>query len=216
MVSLKKIIKDSPRNGDVNLTDIYKNSLRNQIYHYFANGETSRLIDDVSKETDIPKEDLLYKVLISPRKPIYYAHPKIAAHFKTWCEKPKKERIEEAIQARLKKKLGGLDKKIRVTDVGTIDVLTETLLIEVKFFKEWKEGVGQLILYGLEYPKHQKVLRLFGSPRTLKNNSNKILTRELIESKCEFLRQVCNDCDFLDIRVEVETELGTDFDESNK
>jgi hypothetical protein len=213
---LNIITKDSPRNCDVNLTDIFQGSLRNQIYHYFANGETSILVDAVSKETDIPKEDLLYKVLISPRKPIYYAHPKIAEHFKIWCEKPPKERIEEAIQARLENELGGLDKKFRVTDVGTIDVLTETLLIEVKFFKEWKEGIGQLILYGLEHPNHKKVLHLFGSFRTLKNGSNKILTDKLIKIKCKLLKQVCNECNFLDIRVDLETKLGTDFDESNK
>lgn len=90
------------------------------------------------------------------------------------------------------------------------------MLIEVKFFKEWKEGIGQLVLYGLEYPNHKKVLHLFGRFRTLKNNSNRILTSELIKSKCKLLKQVCNECNFLDIIVEVETELGTDFDESNK
>jgi hypothetical protein len=59
--------------------------------------------------------------------------------------------------------LGG---KIGVsTNAGAIDLLTENQLIEVKFFKYWKEGVGQLILYGLEYETHQSITLVRQIPR---------------------------------------------------
>jgi hypothetical protein len=40
------------------------------------------------------------------------------------------------------------------TDVGYIDLLTDTLLIEIKAACTWKHGLGQLICYGRYYPHH--------------------------------------------------------------
>lgn len=208
-------IKASSKQGDIDISEIFEKSFRNQIYHYWANKSTLELIEVVSKKTNIPKKDLFYKVLVAPRKPVYYANPIIAEEFRRWCQKPKKNRIEEAIQVRLKEKLNG---EIGVTtDVGAIDVLTKNLLIEVKFFKDWKEGVGQLMVYGLEYKDHQKVLYLFGQAisqtkhdilpelrtRQKKDGSNKLLCLELIRNKCQLL----------DIKVDWDNELGTELDE---
>lgn len=208
-------IKASSKQGDIDISEIFEKSFRNQIYHYWVNKSTLEVIVAVSMETNIPKEDLLYKVLVSPRKPVYYANPIIAEDFRRWCQKPNKKRIEEAIQVRLKEKWNG---EIGVTtDVGAIDILTKNLLIEVKFFKGWKEGVGQLIVYGLEYKNHQKVLHLFGqatsqtkqdiSPelrkKQKKDGSNKLLSLELIRNKCQLLN----------IQVDWDNELGTDLDE---
>lgn len=50
-----------------------------------------------------------------------------------------------------------------VTPVGRIDVLTDRSIIEVKQFNSWKQGIGQLIAYSYYYPKHKKVLALFGN-----------------------------------------------------
>lgn len=47
------------------------------------------------------------------------------------------------------------------TPSGSIDVLSKTELIEVKFYRSWKTAVGQVIAYGHYYPSHTKRLHLF-------------------------------------------------------
>ena len=44
---------------------------------------------------------------------------------------------------------------------GYIDIFSPFLIIEVKVCKGWKGAVGQVICYGIEYPKHTKVIALF-------------------------------------------------------
>lgn len=81
---------------------------------------------------------------------------------------------EYQISKNLHKKLGG--QREVITEVGTIDILTKTQIIEVKNVKGWKGGVGQVIIYGDCYPSHEKRLHLFGHA-----NSK---TKELIEERC--------------------------------
>lgn len=66
-------------------------------------------------------------------------------------------------------KLGG--KREVSTPAGFIDVLTESQLIEVKAVVCWKHAVGQVLMYGLYYPLHQKRIHLFGSCDPEKLNS---------------------------------------------
>ncbi|CAM9444640.1 unnamed protein product, partial [Ectocarpus fasciculatus] len=47
------------------------------------------------------------------------------------------------------------------TPSGSIDVFTKDEVIEVKHFKGWKSGIGQVISYGSHYPSHKKRLHLF-------------------------------------------------------
>jgi hypothetical protein len=47
------------------------------------------------------------------------------------------------------------------TPAGYIDVLTDTLLIEVKEASLWKHAVGQVLVYSHYYPTHKKVIWLF-------------------------------------------------------
>jgi hypothetical protein len=49
-----------------------------------------------------------------------------------------------------------------VTPIGRIDILTPTILIEVKRSKKWKDAIGQLLGYSAYYPQHIKYLYLFG------------------------------------------------------
>ncbi len=69
--------------------------------------------------------------------------------------------IEKEIQNKLAKKLQG--KTEIVTLAGNIDILTSTELIEVKNVKDWKNAVGQVLIYGHYYPSHQKRIHLFGN-----------------------------------------------------
>jgi hypothetical protein len=77
---------------------------------------------------------------------------------KKFCKRSRKS--EKSVQFALAKKLNG---KTEVeTPSGRIDVLTPTELIEVKKIKDWKEALGQVIVYGDYYPSHQKRIHLYG------------------------------------------------------
>ena len=69
---------------------------------------------------------------------------------------------EKQIQHRLHKKLGG---EIEVeTNYGDIDLLTDTQLIEIKKYSDWKCAIGQLIAYSKDYPDREKIMYLFDVP----------------------------------------------------
>ena len=79
---------------------------------------------------------------------------------------------ELEIQKKLQQELGG---EIEVqTDVGFIDLLTNTEIIEIKNGNNWKHAVGQILMYSLEYPNHIKRIHLFD-----------IYKSKSIEEKCE-------------------------------
>ena len=54
-----------------------------------------------------------------------------------------------------------------ITPVGRIDILTPTLIIEVKAIKHWKGALGQVLAYRHFYPNHQPHLILFGKVKPL-------------------------------------------------
>jgi DNA-binding MarR family transcriptional regulator len=68
--------------------------------------------------------------------------------------------IERKVRDSLKTALGG-NAEVK-TPVGRIDLLTDTEIIEVKSIGEWKGALGQLLIYSLHYPNHQKRIHLFG------------------------------------------------------
>lgn len=49
------------------------------------------------------------------------------------------------------------------TPTGFIDVLTSEQIIEVKYFQYWKHAIGQVQMYGLYYPLHEKRVHLYGA-----------------------------------------------------
>ncbi|MBD1857708.1 MULTISPECIES: hypothetical protein [Leptolyngbya] len=49
-----------------------------------------------------------------------------------------------------------------VTEVGRIDVLTATSVIELKVARNWKHGIGQLLTYGFYHPDKDLQLVLVG------------------------------------------------------
>ena len=83
---------------------------------------------------------------------------------------------EKKIQMRMQKEMKG---KIEVyTDVGKIDLLTDSEIIEIKHAAQWKSGVGQLLCYARYKPRNTKRLHLFGDCSYDCND---------IESTCESL-----------------------------
>jgi len=67
---------------------------------------------------------------------------------------------ERKAQIRLAKELKGETEVL--TEVGSIDVLTKTEIIEVKLAKGWKHAIGQVVCYGFYYPSLQKRIHLVG------------------------------------------------------
>ncbi|BAZ83811.1 hypothetical protein PN497_11880 [Sphaerospermopsis kisseleviana CS-549] len=78
-----------------------------------------------------------------------------------WLEINSRENMEFIVRDNLKSQLGGLTKV--TTPAGRIDLLTDTEIIEVKRVKDWKAGLGQVLIYSGFYPEHQKRLHLFGT-----------------------------------------------------
>lgn len=69
--------------------------------------------------------------------------------------------FEKEVRNRLAKEENG---QIEIqTPIGFIDVLTESEIIEVKDFRNWKSAIGQVMAYGLYFPKNQKRIHLFGN-----------------------------------------------------
>lgn len=86
-------------------------------------------------------------------------------------------KIEQSIQKRLNKILNG---QLEVyTEVGKIDILTPTEIIEIKEIKNWKEGVGQLMSYKscptFVSSNHKKLLVVFGFKEDIENYLSDIL-----------------------------------------
>jgi hypothetical protein len=78
-------------------------------------------------------------------------------------------------QNRLAQKLGG-QTEVSTPD-GRIDILTWNEVIEVKTVKQWKQAMGQVLIYGHHYPFHRRRVHLYGavSPEQL----------ERIRQQCE-------------------------------
>ena len=47
---------------------------------------------------------------------------------------------------------------------GRCDILTETEIIEVKTWENWRHALGQVLAYGFHVPNCSKRIHLFGTP----------------------------------------------------
>jgi hypothetical protein len=86
-----------------------------------------------------------------------------------------KKTPERQVEFALSKEHPGCKRQVR-TPVGIIDLLTPSEIIEVKTAKDWKGALGQVLVYGTQYPSHQKRIHLFG-----RVDGN---TQLLIEQEC--------------------------------
>lgn len=59
-----------------------------------------------------------------------------------------------------------------LTDVGKIDLLTNTDIIEIKNAKLWKHALGQILAYSIYYPNHKKIIYLFDYDKKDSNIEN--------------------------------------------
>ena len=70
-----------------------------------------------------------------------------------------RDQMEIIIQKRLEKETGG---KHVSCPAGIADIVTDRELIEIKRWKDWKSGLGQLFAYAVYFPNRRLRLHLFG------------------------------------------------------
>ena len=76
------------------------------------------------------------------------------------------------------------------TPVGFIDVLTDTKIIEVKKYHNWKHALGQIECYGYFYPNRQKWIYLFDTTEYTDDNISTDLIDEICKSKDVFVKYI--------------------------
>lgn len=107
---------------------------------------------------------------------------------------PPPSRVKEhVVRDTLSRRLGATVEVL--SPAGSIDIMSENEIIEVKHCRLWKSGVGQVISYGIHYPSHTKRLHLF----TQKGDTR-------ASKYVEMARIVCSACD---IRVTFEEVVPT-------
>ena len=196
----KKFIIQIREDGYINATALCKNGGK-LFADYNRNKKTHAFLEALNDILRIPIDNLIESK--SGKYGGTFVHPMIATNLAQWIspefsvkvtlwiEEWKKlnnnnkiyndelqkikgteyESKEKEIQKRLHKDLGG---EIEVkTEFGYIDLLTKTEIIEIKVYRNWKSGVGQLIVYSEEFPVHRKRLHLFDIDLV---NINKIKT----------------------------------------
>lgn len=84
--------------------------------------------------------------------------------------------LESEIAIEVKERFGG-DSEIDCK-YGCIDLLTESQVVEIKNVINWKQGLGQVLVYGLCYPEKERLLVLFNCNEKTKINE--------ISSACSF------------------------------
>lgn len=88
--------------------------------------------------------------------------------------------VEKNIRQELHSHLGGVEED--GVQHGRVDLSLQQKIIEVKDVKQWKQGIGQLIIYGLEEKNvgKKQCLHLFGYLSEQK--------RKFIQTRCDYLR----------------------------
>lgn len=91
-----------------------------------------------------------------------------------------KHEQEKDVQMQLARSLKGITEV--KTESGSIDVLSEDALIEVKHHDKWKSAIGQVLAYSLDYPNKRKRIHLFGD---LDSNELAVKHTKLCEQVCD-------------------------------
>ena len=89
-----------------------------------------------------------------------WGHPEVAKEVWRWCLREPNSSLESTIKNNLAITMDGSTEVL--CRFGAIDVLTKDQIIEVKSIDLWKHAIGQILVYGSEYPNLQKRIHLFG------------------------------------------------------
>lgn len=69
--------------------------------------------------------------------------------------------LEKHIQERLATEFGGSHYTV---DIGIIDILTPTMVCELKNWENWLKALGQILAYSYYFPDREKRIHFFGPP----------------------------------------------------
>ena len=131
--------------------DIVDRSAVLAYWTYWANKGNEKAINLLNAVYQTPKEqDLMFGDIRTD-----------TIKFCSKIKNTKNKLTEKYYSDNLSLKLNGIREVI--VPVGKIDILTANEIIEVKNIKDWKQGIGQIIIYGNYYPSHQKRIHLFGN-----------------------------------------------------
>lgn len=133
--------------------------------HFMENKSTQVLIEEQKVETGI---NTLIKTELTGcnENRATWVHPVLLPYFKEWLNRTKlptngKKKMEKHYRDDLAELLDG-ETEIP-TIAGIIDIFTSFEIIEVKEINNWKAALGQVLVYSLYYPSHQKRIHLFGN-----------------------------------------------------
>lgn len=89
-----------------------------------------------------------------------------------------KKYLEREIKERLQQELGGGE---LACALGRPDLVTDTEVIEIKTWSEWKKGLGQILIYKFFWPNLIPRLHMFELPET--DISGKVMLAKHITEK---------------------------------
>ena len=72
----------------------------------------------------------------------------------------KEQSLHDEVKERLAKKIDGIMEYV-IDGIGFCDIVTQEYAVEVKPYTEWKHGIGQALVYGIEIEK-KPALHLYG------------------------------------------------------
>ena len=100
-----------------------------------------------------------------------WIHKELALDAVNWMNIPKQKNRnrEKEVQLKIQEQIGGEIEVI--VPCGRIDNLTEHVIVEVKEARLYKSAIGQVMCYGIYYPKCWKVIALYN----YKNDDKKII-----------------------------------------
>jgi hypothetical protein len=85
-----------------------------------------------------------------------------------------KDEVERQITDYLQTIIGGF-REVATPDGDRIDLLTESLLLEVKAARDWDNSLGQILKYKLHYPNHKLIIFLFDDGFSCEEAKSKLL-----------------------------------------
>ena len=88
---------------------------------------------------------------------VYLAHPRLAWDYAT--HRPFV--VQDAFKDFLKERIPCLQLEVR-SAAGVADAVTPRSILEVARIISWKQGLGQLLVYALDFPDRRRILYLFG------------------------------------------------------
>jgi hypothetical protein len=89
-----------PKNGDINLTELFKKAGK-QLSHFFDNKDNKvKILEDISQETKIPLEELIYRVTINGKYNVWINKILIIRmEIEEWANKANKIRLKKKYES---------------------------------------------------------------------------------------------------------------------